>query len=454
MNTKSIGEKSTDSGGTRSNGGIKNGGSRGGRHNKGAWLYTALCWGLFLALQTVLFWSAEHLQWLAGGVSLRFAAPLTAGQTEKTLEYARGTDHGYAFTFWTEQPDVWIEANERTAAARLLAVCGNAARLMPQELLWGAPPAAPGGCAVSDALAWRLWGALDVAGMELTAGDMRYVVRGVFRDESLCLIVQNTPDGAAYENAEVYRMENGAPGAVTLESAAAGEDVSGDAASGDTVSGSAASGAVAPQNAAHIVTVSQNAIAQNAELSVAAALSFARSGGLGIPAHTVNGGTLAALARLLCWLPLALCMGSLLRRFARQLSARARRTFWGVGLFLFALCLPRLLAALPAAWLPTRWSDFAFWQSLLRSGAARVEAWFALPPQSVDVAAKWLLFRHGALCLGGCIAGRWALTKTQEGKPLPQMHTGEDRPVFSPSPARPQAVRSSDTPSARSQNTI
>lgn len=351
-------------------------------------LRQACVWVVFLALQTALFWNAERLQWMAGGVSLRFAAPLTARQTEKALEYAHKSDNEYALTFWTEQPDVPIEANGRTAAARLLCVCGDAARLMPQELLWGSPPAAPGGCAVSDALAWRLWGSLDVADMELTMGNARgnacYTVRGVFREDALCLMVQTAPDGAVFENVEVYAMGNGISGAAAPESTAPGAAVYRNAAAGKTAPG------------------------------VDAALSFARSGGLGVPAHAVNGSTLAALARLLCWLPPALCAASLLRRLAQALSARARRAFLGMGLLLFALCLPRLLAALPAAWLPTRWSDFAFWQSLLQSGAARIEAWFALPPQSVDVAAKWLLFRHGALCLGGCIAGRWTTAKRTE----------------------------------------
>ena len=404
-----------------------------GRKLHARMLRQLLCWVLFLALQTALFRSAGRLQWMAGGVSLRFAAPLAARQTEKALEYAGKAGSGYAFTFWTEQPDSLIEANGRTANARLLLVCGDAARLTPQELLWGAPPAAPGGCAVSDALAWRLWGALDVAGMELTIentrGNARYTVRGVFREDAPCLLVQTAPDSAAFENVEVYAMESGIREAA-LENAALGAAVYGDTAPGAAASGNAVLENTASQNAAPGTAASGNTAP-----SVDAARSFARSGGLGVPAHAVNGSTLAALARLLCWLPPALCAVSLLWRFAWALSARARRAFWGMGLLLFALCLPRLLAALPAAWLPTRWSDFAFWQSLLQSGAARIEAWFALPPQSVDVAAKWLLFRHGALCLGGCIAGRRAVSLN-----LP--------------PARPQAARSSGIPSARFRNTI
>lgn len=380
-------------------------------------LRQVLCWALFLALQTALFWSAGRLQWAASGVSLRFAAPLTARQTEQALEYARKADSGYALTFWTEQPDSSVEANGRTAAARLLCVCGDAARLTPQELLWGAPPAAPGGCAVSDALAWRLWGALDVAGMELTAGNARYTVRGVFREDALCLTVQTAPDGAAFKNVEVYAMGNGVPEAAALESAASGEAASGNANPEGTASRNAAFGTAASQDTAP---------------GVDAALAFARSGGLGVPAHAVNGSALAVLARLLCWLPPVLCAASLLRRFARALSAHARRAFWSMGLLLFALCLPRLLTALPAAWLPTRWSDFAFWQSLLQSGAARIEAWFALPPQSVDVAAKWLLFRHGALCLGGCIAGRWATAKQMQWirqSNAPEKTSGTEHPA-------------------------
>ncbi len=313
----------------------------------GKWLRAALCWGLCLALQTALFWNVGRFAWLDGGVSLRYAEPLTLRQTERAQETARETRAVDALTFWTEQSGVEVSANGREERARLLAVCGDAARVTAGRMLSGTPPAAPGGCAISGALAWRLWGALDVTGLELTAGERRYSVTGVFEDEALCLIAQNAADEAPYDNVELCL-----PGP--------------DASRG--------------------------------------ALSFARAGGLGAPAYTMDGGALAALAGLMCRMPLALGALVLLARFARGLSPRAKRRLAYAALLAFALCLPRLLAALPAAWIPTRWSDFSFWQELARSAADGVDAWLALPPQSVDVAAKKLLLCQGALCAAGCAA--------------------------------------------------
>ena len=64
----------------------------------------------------------------------------------------------------------------------MLRVCGDAELLATEPLLYGAlpGPAGQGGCAVSSALAWQLWGALDVTGLELELDGERYTVRGVF----------------------------------------------------------------------------------------------------------------------------------------------------------------------------------------------------------------------------------------------------------------------------------
>lgn len=190
-------------------------------------------------------------------------------------------------------------------------------------------------------------------GLELTAGERRYAVCGVFADDALCLTAQGTVDGGMPFDKVDLRM----PGPASSD----------------------------------------------------AALAFARAGGLGVPAHAVNGGALAALARLACRLPLALGALTLLAPLARGLSPRAQKRLACAALLAFALCLPCLLAALPAAWIPTRWSDFAFWKSLAQSAADGVGAWLALPPQSVDVAAKKLLLCQSALCVAGCAAARGAL---------------------------------------------
>ena len=88
---------------------------------------------------------------------------------------------------------------------------------------------------------------------------------------------------------------------------------------------------------------------------------------------------------------------------ARRLRPWQRQTLLFAALLFFAALLPVLLAMVPGAWVPTRWSDFGFWAALGKSAAARVDAWFALPPQHKDIAVKWLLLEQGALCLAGCL---------------------------------------------------
>ena len=85
-------------------------------------------------------------------------------------------------------------------------------------------------------------------------------------------------------------------------------------------------------------------------------------------------------------------------------AAHARCGGWHAALLPVLLAMvPVLLAMVPGAWVPTRWSDFGFWEALGKSAAARVDAWFALPPQHKDIAVKWLLLEQGALCLAGCL---------------------------------------------------
>ena len=316
----------------------------------------ALFWGAFLAVCVLLFWNAQRLARAAGGISLRYGEALEPRVVASALEYARDGRNNAAWspTFWAVRQGV-ASANGREETVRMLRVCGDAELLATEPLLYGAlpGPAGQGGCAVSSALAWQLWGALDVTGLELELDGERYTVRGVFESGEARAVTQEAVDSrtAEYANVELTAMET------------------------------------APEG-------------------TEAALAFAGASGLGTPAHVVDGPALAGLACALCWLPLALCGACTLWRLARsarRLRPWQRQTLLFAALLFFAALLPVLLAMVPGAWVPTRWSDFGFWAALGKSAAARVDAWFALPPQHKDIAVKWLLLEQGALCLAGCL---------------------------------------------------
>ncbi len=136
-----------------------------------------------------------------------------------------------------------------------------------------------------------------------------------------------------------------------------------------------------------------------------AALAFAGASGLGTPAHVVDGPALAGLACALCWLPLALCGACTLWRLARgarRLRPWQRQTLLFAALLFFAALLPVLLAMVPGPGAHAL-ERFRLLAALGKSAAARVDAWFALPPQHKDIAVKWLLLEQGRAVPGGCL---------------------------------------------------
>lgn len=172
----------------------------------------ALFWGAFLAVCVLLFWNAQRLARAAGGISLRYGEALEPRVVASALEYARDGRNNAAWspTFWAVRQGV-ASANGREETVRMLRVCGDAELLATEPLLYGAlpGPAGQGGCAVSSALAWQLWGALDVTGLELELDGERYTVRGVFESGEARAVTQEAADSrtAEYANVELTAME-------------------------------------------------------------------------------------------------------------------------------------------------------------------------------------------------------------------------------------------------------
>ena len=177
----------------------------------------ALFWGAFLAVCVLLFWNAQRLARAAGGISLRYGEALEPRVVASALEYARDGRNNAAWspTFWAVRQGA-ASANGREETVRMLRVCGDAELLATEPLLYGAlpGPAGQGGCAVSSALAWQLWGALDVTGLELELDGERYTVRGVFESGEARAVTQEAADSrtAEYANVELTAMETAPEG--------------------------------------------------------------------------------------------------------------------------------------------------------------------------------------------------------------------------------------------------
>lgn len=310
-------------------------------------LAAVLAAGLFLALRAA-FAAADGLQILCGGsYSLRAAAPLSAAQRENAREAAAG--QGLDIAFWGETQAAVQAKKDPAPATQAEAkgiVCeGEPALALGARYRYGQAPAATqaDACAVSLPLAEALWGGQDVRGETLLWQDRAYTVCGVAEGESAWLLCPAPAGGAL------------ALTGIELAGLPAGD----------------------PRGAAQTV-------ARAAGLDEAAVL-------------LLPGGTLAAAADLLAWLPLALAGLALAGRAAvlalRRLGpGPVRQGVLFAAALVAALALPRLLAVLPAWLIPNRWSDFAFWRALLALPGETLQGLLAAPPAVRDIVLqRWLL---------------------------------------------------------------
>lgn len=326
---------------------------------KAAWrrsvLTAALAVGLFLTLRAA-FMAADGLQILCGGgYSLRAALPLSTDRQESACRVA--ADLGLDIAFWGETKAT-VQARRDPAPAvqaeaAVIVCAGEPALALGAQYRYGRAPAAAEAdtCAVSRPLAEALWGGQDVCGQTLLWQDRAYTVCGVAEGKSawlLCLVPAKSD--MALTGIELAGLPTGDP--------------------------------------------------RGAAQTVARAAGLAENTVLLLP-----GGTLAAAAWLLAWLPLALA-GLALGGKAMALALRrlgpgpARQTVLFAGALGVALVLPRLLAALPAWLIPNRWSDFSFWQTLLALPGDTLHGLAAAPPAVRDIAQQRLLLQSAAAAAG------------------------------------------------------
>lgn len=95
-----------------------------------------------------------------------------------------------------------------------------------------------------------------------------------------------------------------------------------------------------------------------------------------------------SMLRLISYLPLILVGGGLLVYAIMLIQSKnfvSKELLWFILLLVIASSLPLFLVQVPHWLLPTQWSDFSFWQSLLETMKLRVEEWFYLNPTMKDV---------------------------------------------------------------------
>lgn len=336
-------------------------------------LLPAVLAGLWLVLLVFSLFTAADIGGTYPAVSMRYTQALTGRQASDALRHAAGLPQEEAFwpTFWSQQ-ELKLSSELAATDAKVLFYKGDPTLVWKADFMRGGYPGQLDvyGCAISEGLAWKLFGGADVVGLPITVEEKNYIVRGVFAGEdAIALLHGGESEDATWQNAEIP----------LTKPMATDED----------------------------------------------ALLFAQNAGLGMPQHKVSGAAISGIARVAALLPVVfavvLCVVLQLYRWRYWLRTAKGQMVAFIVLLVLALGLPILLGRAPAWLVPTRWSDFSYWGNLARHAGAGLKSWWALPPTLKDVIAKGLLLRQGLLLVLQMTVGVPLCIKML-GKPAAMLH--------------------------------
>ncbi len=302
--------------------------------------YIAVC---FVIVLTLVFWglALHEAQWLKSeymGVSVRMHSGAIAGKALDAL--AKGDEAPLSLSAWNRKSGVAInEGLGASAKVKIICVYGNMADVCPMEPTYGSlpPTVDSAGCVIDEKTAQSLFRGLDAVGARLCAGEKTYIVRAVTRSLEPMLLIRDAL--AEYDNIELRftDVENAAANASKLLYA-------------------------------HNVTADYTLVENGFYSKAVAGLS-------GLPAFIIAGAIVFSILRqafLRRAIPLQLVL--------LLLSAAA-------AIFLLKILLG-LNVYWPERFLPTSWSDFAFWPTFVSEQTDYFNSLAFLIPVPKDM--QWL----------------------------------------------------------------
>ena len=322
----------------------------------------ALLW-LSLCVLLAQGFSGANIIGRYSAISLRFDTPISGQTAHGARQYSITSNLESPFwpTFWYEHIASFSSTFVTLNAAAIL-FSGDASLIWPAVYIAGSAPSSIDnvGMAVSEALAWRLWGSNDVIGMSAEVDGEERIVRGVFEgDTELALISFHIEDTSQSWSAVEL---SGGP---------------------------------------------EHAMRRDAE-------NFAITAGLGQPDSILMSGSKAfafALAILPLIIPATYALARIIGFIKKQYPMASAPLFF-FSLTVLALLLPGMLEMLPAWLIPTRWSDFPFWASLLQQARDGLREFLHTSPRLIDVELRMLLLKQSgiaflAICCSISVCFRW-----------------------------------------------
>jgi len=333
--------------------------------------FALICWcaGAFTAQRAQDSLRAVAARWASGGVS--------PAQLEAQLDIFRedGTKDVPGLTLWAQYDAQSVaDGDELTLRAPVLELYGPCEYLRADQYLSGGAPARGSIriCSVSEGAAFALWGGVNVTGKALTWKEQEYTVQGVFKGEDSLVIVQSASDSKAlFPNMQLYFADN----------------------------------------------AGRHGASREAAIEFLARTSFGNPQLLDMPLLGWALGTLAFLPALLMglWLLARLIVHGLrVRRNPRKLLYYIPPA---IGITAIDLFLLSRMERVPAALIPSRWSDFDYWATLAKNIAERLKAWLSMP-QAGDITLLFALLGTALAVFACMLAMAVLLGRARVEKPL------------------------------------
>ena len=294
------------------------------------------------------------------GTSVRLTGtPVTQKTLEKALEKTNEQELSLTAA-WTRSADERPAGSELGGKTSLRVVCayGDMRQIAPMKLLSGTFPAGDDsdGCLLDAASAWALFHSTDATGATVLLGDRAYVVRGIAELYEPEMLIRD--ERAAYENLE-FSSQN-------------------------------------PDGAKQSIE------------------TFLYRCGNTDGFVIVPGELIVRVIRGAAWLPLwiaAVCAaGTLFRRGWKARENPARRVFyWTAGIALLALLCWGAASTLfwPQSFLPTKWSNFAFWGQLIDTWRTDVKAFARMTQLPKEIELFSAVRRCAAALIVSILSGGW-----------------------------------------------
>lgn len=245
-----------------------------------------------------------------------------------------------------------------TASVRVICVYGDMRQTEPMKLLSGSFPTEDDeqGCLLDVTTAWTLFHSTDPIHATLKIDDKVYIVRGIVESYEPMVLIRN--DRASYENLE-FSSQN-------------------------------------PDGAKQFIE------------------TFLYRCGCTENSVIVQGGLIARVVWGAAWLPLwiaAAYAAIILSKRGREMRGRPARSvpYRVAGVAVAALlCFGLVSTAFwPQSWLPTKWSDFAFWGRLIEAWQTQAKACALMTQLPKEIKLFSIVRRCAAALMISILSGGW-----------------------------------------------